>query len=381
MEDNNMNIQLLKSINALLFTLVISSLLLPMFASAEPYLAQRYGLKCSACHSNVTGGGKRNEVGNGYAQGLTSSPISSLLTTTFSNGLSFGGNFRADWTHKQFDQPEADDNGIVAASIEDSSVFDINYGTLYLEFAMGDKLSFYLDQQVAPEGGRTREAMAIYRDLFNQGSYIKVGKFFLPYGLRLQDDQAFIRQSSGFNFDKSDTGLELGLESGPWSMALALTNGTQGAGENNTDKQVSMVASYIQPTYRFGLSATKNNGPNGFSRQGFNVFGGLTLGDWVLLWELDRFKDSSATNDTEQLMSFVSVNYLFSPSLNLKLSYDYLDPNEDIDEDEQIRVSLVGEKFINQYLQLRSGIRVYEGIPQNPLQNHDVLFIEAHVFF
>lgn len=370
-----------RMITRMVITFIISTLLMPLLASAEPYVAQRYGLKCSACHTNMTGGGKRNAVGNGYAMGLTESVLATTLSTQLGEGISIGANFRADWTYNQFDDPKPDAGSNTAPPIDEGSAFNISNGALYLEFGLTKDITFYLDQQVAPEGGRTREAVAIYRGLGHEDAYLKVGKFFLPYGLRLQDDKAFIRENSGFNFDNSDVGLEYGIDTGPWSLALAVTNGTQGAGENNTDKQVSVVGSYVQPTYRVGLSATKNNGTNGFSRQGFNVFAGLTLDKWVFLWELDQFENTAPTGQTDQLMSFLSVNYLLTPSLNLKLSYDYIDPNDNVDEDERTRVSLIGEKFVNQFTQLRGGVRLYDGIPQNPLQNQQVLFTELHLFF
>lgn len=62
-------------------------------------------------------------------------------------------------------------------------------------------------------------------------------------------------------------------------------------------------------------------------------------------------------------------------------TFEFLDPDTDVDEDEQNRYSLVWEYTPIQYLQLRSGVRVYDGIPQNELQNRRFGFIELHAFF
>ena len=52
-------------------TIVISLLidvLNPLKAKSEPYFAFREGYKCSTCHVNKTGGGKRNEFGSSFPQ-------------------------------------------------------------------------------------------------------------------------------------------------------------------------------------------------------------------------------------------------------------------------------------------------------------------------
>ena len=349
-------------------------------ASAEPYLAQKYGVKCSACHTNITGGGKRTVFGNSIASALAADKIAPGFSPNLNDNISIGADFRGSWIYTQF--PDADPvNGVAQDSIEDTSEFSFTNGSLYLEFGLGDKLTFYLDQQVAPEGGRTREALMIYRGLLGESSYVKAGRFFLPFGLRLQDDQAFIRERTGFNFANADEGIEFGFEPGNWSFSLALSNGTQGSGENNTDKQVSFVGSYVQPKYRVGASFTNNNAPSGNSTLAYNVFGGLTFKDWVFLGEIDQLELETNFVETTQLASFVSVNYFATPSLNLKYSYDFFDPNDDIDEDEETRHSLLAEKFVNEFLQFRVGVRLYDGIPQNSFENRDIFFSELHWYF
>jgi hypothetical protein len=47
---------------------------------------------------------------------------------------------------------------------------------------------------------------------FASGNFMKAGKLFLPYGLRIEDDSAFIRQATGMNFDNSDHGVEFALD-------------------------------------------------------------------------------------------------------------------------------------------------------------------------
>lgn len=362
----------------LLLTMSISG-----WVFSEPYLAQRYGQKCSTCHVNVTGGGMRTQAGSGYASALTSTPVNSSFSPQLNDAISIGADFRAGYNYTQFDEPEPTGNGNQDSDIADTSAFSTGSGNLYFGFNFSENFLMYLDQQFAPEGGRTREAFGLFRNAGFKNTYFKVGKFFLPYGLRLQDDRAFIREATGFNFDNSDIGMEYGYEAGPWSTSISLTNGTQGAGENNTDKQVAVMASYIKSIYRVGASYSTNNAPNGLGQDAQNIFAGLTLGKWVFLAELDRVKerDSTAETDTNKDIAFFSVNYLVQPSLNLKFSYDYLDPSTDIDENQRTRYSLVAEKFLNQYAQIRGGARLYEGIPQATIENQDSLFVELHLYF
>lgn len=354
--------------------------LLAASAAAEPHLAQRYGLQCSSCHSNVTGGGKRTDAGNAYAMGLTDSPIATGFSNKIGDTISVGANFRSDWTYVSFDDPEAVGGLPAQTAPEDQSAFNINAGALYMQFDLSENISFYLDRQMAPNSGRTREAMVIFRNLFAEDTYFKVGRFFMPYGLRLQDDSAFIRQQTGFNFDNSDIGFEAGYEPGSWSFTLSATNGTQGAGENNKDKQVVFTGTFVQPSYRIGVSGATNNAPAG-SQDTYGVFGGLTLGDFVFLGELDWIDLMDAQGSRTQIATYLSVDYLLSPSVNLRLSHEYLDPDYNIDENERTRISLLGEKFLNQFTQFRAGARIYDDIPQSRSGNRQEFFSELHLFF
>jgi len=66
---------------------------------------------------------------------------------------------------------------------------------------------------------------------------------------------------------------------------------------------------------------------------------------------------------------------------NIKLTFEYFDPDIDVSENQQNRISAVWEHFPMQFLQIRAGYRHYDGIPQNPAQNRERFFVELHVPF
>ncbi|NIT60526.1 MAG: hypothetical protein GWN00_31285, partial [Aliifodinibius sp.] len=139
--------------------------------------------------------------------------------------------------------------------------FILPEGNLYIKFdVIQDVLSFYIDETVLPAGARNREAYALVQNL-PLNSYIKAGRMLLPFGFRILDDDAFIRQKTGFNYANQDIGVEMGLEPGPLSLTAAITNGTQGASENNVQKQVSLVGSTVFRNFRIGGSFSRNRTP------------------------------------------------------------------------------------------------------------------------
>ncbi|WDE07970.1 porin [Thalassomonas viridans] len=359
---------------------LIFACLLPAQAAAEPYFAVREGLKCSACHTNITGGGQRTDFGFVYPQTLLPAG-KSTFSPKLNDHLLIGGNIRSRYGYTRFDDAEpVAGSSTEPLDFDNTSSFEVTNGTLYIGAQFTPDLLFYLDQQVAPEGGRTREAAVIWKNL-SGGSYIKAGKFFLPYGLRLEDDGAFIREVTGFNFDNSDIGLEVGIEPGDFSFSLGITNGTQGSGENNKDKQVSFVGSYIQRSYRLGVSYSTNEAPNRQKSTSYNVFAGFNWRDFTLLGEVDWIENENGDQQTDMIATLFEINYLFNKRTNLKFTYEYLDPDDDIDENERVRGSVVGEYFLNRFSQLRTGIRIYDAIPQNALWNQDRFFLELHLFY
>jgi len=370
-------------LNRLTLLLPLLTLIFSTAAEAEPYLAARTGLKCMTCHVNPGGGGMRTEFGRVYGQTslvdvkteknllagkeaeLTDILSGKDLGKTFMVGTDVRANLNATSTQNQ----------------DDELAFDFQSANVYMQLQLiPDVLSLYVDQQIAPNGSLNREAYALY--WFDDKSYyLKAGRMFLPYGLRLEDDSAFIRQVTGINFDTPDNGVETGLEIGSWSASLAITNGTAGGGETNTGKQYSFLTTYVQPSWRLGGSYNYNDGAINERRQMGNLFLGLRTYNIAWLAEYDYIVDDLISGKHKQGIGFLEANLKYKQGHNLKLTYEYLDPDTDIDEDERVRYSMIWEYTPIRFNQIRLGYRRNEGIPQNDQQNSDEIFVQNHIYF
>jgi len=342
-------------------------------AQAEPYLAAQMGLKCASCHVNPTGGGMRTVFGNAFAQTqLAAKRIGAdedLWTGQVMKFLSVGGNARANW------------NFADAPHQSSTNDFAIEEARVYLDFGViPNRLSVYLDQRFAPGNATNMEANV--RLWFAENSlYVKAGRLYLPFGYRFEDDDAFVRQLSGINMQAPDEGFEIGMEKGAWTAQLAVSNGTAGAPEVDTGKQVVVRAEFVQSAWRGGASAAFNDTDAG-NRQAFGVFGALHVSRFTFLGEVDYVDDNSIGAAGRKLMATLAeANWRISQGHNLKLTYEWFEPDRDVDEDEQTRTSLVYEWSPIQFIQLRAGVRAYDGIPQNDQQNRTQAFLQLHGFF
>lgn len=356
---------------------ILVAALVGMFCAAvhaEPYIAVESGLKCNNCHTNPSGGGKRTAFGAAYAytqiaaRQVAFGEHEGLWNGEVNRWLALGANLRTGFDYA--DIPGSD-------SASDSGV---SRGTAYLELrAVPGLLSFYVDQQFAPDGSTNREAYALLTPAAGKYTF-KVGQIFLPYGLRLQDDTSFVRQVSGINFNTPDDGIEAGLELEKWSVQLAVSEGSAGGPDTDSGEQTSLSAAYARPTWRIGASYNQNNSDLG-DRRMQSVFAGLKTGPIAWLAELDFITDESPGGDRDLYASLLEGNWRFRKGHNFKLSYEFFDPDDASGEDELERYSIVWEFSPMQFLQSRIGVRAYNGVPANPASNRDEVFAELHAYF
>src|SRR6185437_9636454 len=220
-------------------------------ARAEPYLAMQLGLKCSQCHINPTGGGLRTTFGDIFAQTVLPAQH---LDSAFDNWtgqvgqyLRSGGDLRFDASLTQVPQTR---------SVQQ---FALEQTRVYLEAdVIPNRLLAYVDEQVAPGGALNREAYLLYWSATHDW-YVKAGQMYLPFGLRLQDQTAFILTATGINMTTPDQGVEFGWEHGRLDAQIAVSNGTAGGAVTGNGKQYSTQLAYVESRWRLGVAANRND--------------------------------------------------------------------------------------------------------------------------
>lgn len=354
--------------------MLVASLCAASIVHAEPYFAVREGLRCAACHFNPSGGGMRTAFGASWAQtALPARRIETLepdaWTGAVNRYISIGGNLRANALYT--DVPNR----------SSQSEFDVEELRLYAAAAViPGRVAVYVDQRLAPGASANLEAYARYTTR-DQRWYAKAGQFYLPFGWRLEDDTALVREATGVNFATPDRGVEVGYEDERVSAQLAVTNGAGGGSENNEGKQASVRGEWIHTRWRAGASYSFNHTDAG-DRSLQGVFAGVRTGPIAWLAEVDYIHDETLGSDArKQWVGLLEANWLVAQGHNVKLTTEAFEPDTDVDEDERSRYSLVWEYAPVQFLQLRVGARVYDGIPQNDLQNRRVFFAQLHGYF
>ena len=242
------------------------------------------------------------------------------------------------------------------------------------------RLAVYVDEQLAPGGALNREAYGTYWSAQHQW-YLKAGQMYLPFGLRLQDQSAFIQTVSGINMTTPDQGAEVGWEHGPWDAQLAVSNGTAGGPETDHGKQYSAQLVHVQSRWRLGLGANFNDAAVG-DKSALALFGGLKTGPIAWLAQGELIDDKSFPNGGRKMLATLAEgNWLIGRGNNLKITGEFFDPNRSVANDARTRWSVVYELTPIQFVQLRAGMRLADGIPQADLEHERLYFLEIHGFF
>lgn len=357
-------------------SLLALAILLCGHASAEPYLAVRYGLKCTTCHVNPTGGGLRSNFGDVFSQTeLPYHPIRGnwgLWTGEVTKWLRVGGNFRYDANFMHTPGQKSDNH------------LEMQQGRLYAEAEpIPNRLIFYVDEQVTPGPGApiNREAYAIYWSAAHDW-YVKAGRMYLPFGFRLEDQTAFVYDVSSLTMYAPDNGVELGWMRDHWDAQVTVDNATSAGSLPATNgKEYGLQMSYVESAWRLGVTAHNDDSP--FARRKiYGVFGGVRTGPVAWLGEVDSVENEwQPQKGVTQEAMLLEGDWLIAAGNNLKLTLERYDPDRDVRGNHRTRLSFVYELTPVQFVQLRAGVRDYYGPASIPSQRATLFFIQLHGFF
>ncbi len=399
--------------------LIAGILLLAAPALAEPYFTVREGLPCSACHVNMNGGGMRTDLVATHARDLLHyqnffgkfSTAPDFFSGEINKYVSMGSDLRVTETAVFQDlgshdncpdyiraaSPTArcvDNDKVFRGRLETNSI-DVTEANLYGQVKLiPDYLSFYIDQQFQPTTNN-REAFGLLHGIFPWNGYFKAGRMFLPYGLQLQQDQAFIRGGrtngsssigTGFSFNFQEPAFEIGFEPEPFTMVVAVSNGG-----TNRDVRVTGTATALfteLPVVRnvFLGSSFSRVGVTGGESVLFGFFAGSNIERLTVLGEVDFLSDSNSTTNGRSIGRFIGYgegDYLLFGWMNVKVNGEYSDNDGTLGDtsDSENAVSFGVEPFLNRFLQPRIFYQINNGITSNATHNQNVLQAEVHVFF
>jgi hypothetical protein len=364
---------------------IVAALLIPAPASAEPHLSARSGLRCSRCHVSPTGGGKRSAYGALYA--LSTLPLAGARPQTAWPVVRDDG---GSWVVTSLATGEITDWLAVGADLrlantttflaEKKNSFDATQGTLYVELRpWRDRVVLYVDEEIGAGGARNREVWGMIRGPWS--TTLRGGRFVPPFGLRLLDDAAYTRRATGANFAYPDLGLEAGVDLGPLSVAVALTNGTFAGSDTDTLKALWGMVELSFDWLRVGLSGAWNPCDAGCRAMG-GVHGALRLGRLVLQGEVDLITDRAADSSRRvyQLAAFAEADLLLTKGLSLSVGWDFHDADLELRQDRRQRLRLGVHLFPLRMVETKLIYVRRQSETSNPEDAADILELVLHVY-
>ncbi len=338
----------------------------------EPYIAVRTGFKCSQCHVNGTGGGKRTDYGNVYSQYklLMATPLNDSMPYSFDPKLNKAISLGANWRVEQVRTMAYTNKG---ETVPSSDLPIIRESNLYVNVELiKNFLSAYVDETVG-KGVSNREFWAAVKPTSN--SWLKFGNMLLPYGYRLMDDLAFVRDKTNFTYSRSELGYEAGYEPGPFSLVANVTS--------NQFTGVGSVVFRDLPVVRtVRLGGSYGDGVRKADRgkqTTYGAFGGFALGMFTFLGEQDWIlKDS-----VHSVADYAEMDVLPVQGCNVKFAFEYHWPDTRIarTQNGQLREIIGIEPFLTSFLQLGLYYRKNDWIPGALAENQDEIYGRLHVFF
>jgi len=292
-------------------------------AMSLPRFASRTGSKCQSCHVNPTGAEMRQTFGVQYGKEQLPVPEWSKnfetedVSNLIANILGVGADFRTLYFYRK------------QGGTSDNAFFEMQ-GDVYLDFKLAKKIHMFLNKGL-------RNGFEIFglADVLPASGYVKIGKFLPDFGTRIDDHTAYIRTYTGFSpeFSRPElTGVEAAILPGPATLTGGIYNASDDIG-SATQKQKAFLGR-VEGMFELSEKSHFGLGANIFGRQ--TVFGYTTsfLGamgsfsytNYTVFGEADRIVNNGNTG-VDGFVSYAEIDAMVVQGLDLKLAYDFYDPD------------------------------------------------------
>lgn len=361
--------------------------LVPLKGYALPEFAILYGsemygghahdeeqtMDCRACHVNPTGGGMRNTHGREFS--IEKLPMmefrpeykEAVEAAQINRFISVGADLRFAYLRTQ---------GVSAFQ----DTFFTMQADIYIAVTPTEHLTiFYMDGQL-----QNRELYGMIHGL-PQNAHIKFGKFIPPYGLKLDDHTAFIREKLGLGSDTgntSESGIEVGFANELFFGNAALFNGSGPAPDENHDKAVSGTAGVKTP--RFWLAGSYYHNRTGrddatrVTRQYIGAYTAVRVWKVAFLGEWDWISEKSATTNPTGYVAYSEIFAALAQGIFGKVRYEVYDPDRDASGDRLQRITFGLNLYPYPFTEL---IIEYRKNKEESEVKNDQLLAMAHLFF
>ena len=355
--------------------------------SALPKFATRQGAKCQSCHINPTGKGMRSTFGSTYGREELTLPTFKEATDiedyspSLNDFFTIGMDYRNLFYYRE--------------QTSTSSLFQMQ-GDLYLDLRLNKKFRIYFDKGLYSGF----EVFGLAKVLPLDG-YIKMGNFIPAYGLKMDDHNLFIRSGPyfpinpalaayptglGFGQGSEDTGIEFGFAPSIFTVNVGVFNGRKGGltGTSGTKNKAVVVrgdATLLSDLVNFNVggsfySLPTPGGPG--KTQIAGAFGVLSLANNLTLQgEYDQLSTYVPTKGgmVTGSMLYGEANYVIVSGVDLKLGYEFYDPNIDLKDGTVTRWTIGAELFPMTGVEVRPLYRINQEKPTE-LKNN-----ELHIMF
>jgi hypothetical protein len=344
-------------------------------ASALPKFSSRTGWKCQACHVNPSGGGMRSAGGVTYGREELPVPTWSEefaldeFSTQLTDFIGIGADARTLFFYQQ-------------DPTEDNNAFFQMQGDIYLNLRLAKKVNLYVDKGLYSGFEIFGQANVIPAN-----GFIKAGKFVPNYGLKLDEHRAYIREYTGLSQETGSpyfTGAEVAISPGGATVTGGIYNSADGRGASTGSDKAFLGRA--EGLYEVSDDVVVGVGGNILYKDvqgGKNVFvgglGSFSYDTFTLTGEVDMLRKDESGAKTDGLVIYGEADYMVVQGLDLKVIYDFYDPDLDVKTGSFSRYSFGFEFFPIAGVEVRPLYRINQEDPTDSTNDEFHLLLHFYL--